>query len=179
MKTILVLPVLLAGSVAMQDPVPEKSVAQHRWLQQLVGDWTCKIEASMGEGAPPVQMESTEHCRAFGATWIVAEGDAQQDQQPFRSMLTLGYDVAAKAFVGTWIDTMQTHLWVYRGSLDDAQKVLTLEAEGPAFGDPSKTALYRDAIEIVGPDHKRLTSSVRGDDGKWVRFLTAEYRRKK
>lgn len=178
MKTALAITLLL-GTALLQDPEPQKPLAQHAWLQQLVGEWTCKAEASMGDGQEPMRMESTETCRAFGDTWVVAEGAATMNGQPFRSMLTIGYDVDKKVFVGTWIDTIQTHMFVYRGTLDDAKKVLTLETEGPSFDDPAKTATYRDAIEIVGPDHKRMTSSMRGEDGKWVEFMKADFHRKK
>ena len=178
MKTLALLPVLLAGYVALQDPVPQEPTAQHHWLQQLVGEWTCKVEASM-DGQPPTQMETVEHCRSFGATYVVAEGEGTANGTQVRTLLTIGYDVAKGTFVGTWIDTMQTHLFVYKGTLDDARKVLTLETEGPSFGDPKQTSTYRDAIEIVDADHKRLTSSVRNADGSWTRFMTANYQRKR
>jgi hypothetical protein len=74
---------------------------------------------------------------------------------------------------------VQTHLWVYEGRLDEERKVLTLEAEGPAFGEPGKTASYRDVIRVEGPDHKVLTSSMQVEDGDWVTFLRADYRRRK
>lgn len=179
MKTAIALFSLLLGPAALQDPAPARPVEQHRWLQQLVGEWTCTFEAQMGDGQPPMKAEGRETIRALGDTWIVAEGAATMNGQPMRSILTVGYDPAKKAFVGTWIDTMQTHLWVYRGQLDAAGKVLALEAEGPSFDDPTKTATYRDAIEVVDQDHKRLTSSLRNADGTWTTFMTADYRRVK
>ena len=154
-------------------------VAEHAWLQQLVGEWTATSEASMGPGTEPMKMESTESVRSLDGVWVVAEGKATFEGTPVTSLLTLGYDPQEKTFVGTWVDTMHTHLWTYVGRLDEAKKVLTLEAEGPAFEDPSKSAKYRDAIEIRSPDHKVLTSSMQGEDGQWTTYLTAEYRNKK
>lgn len=132
----------------------------------------------MSPGAEPMKMESTESVRALGSTWVVAEGQMVAQGTPMQSVMTLGYDANKSAYVGTWIDTMQSHLWVYRGELDSTRRTLTLEAEGPSFTDPTRTALYRDAIEIVDANHKKLTSSVRGDDGTWTTFMRAEYRRK-
>lgn len=133
----------------------------------------------MGSDQPPVKLESVERVRPIGALWVLSEGSAQMNDQPFTSLLTLGYDPAQGCFVGTWVDTMQTHLWSYRGTLDRERNTLTLEARGPGFDDPSQSALYRDVIEVVDRDHKRLISSVQGHDGAWTEFMRAEYTRAK
>ena len=62
--------------------------------------------------------------------------------------------------------------------LDAAGKVLTLDAEGPSFTD-GKMAKYQDMIEFKSDDHRVLSSQSLGDDGKWQRFMTANYRRRK
>lgn len=95
-------------------------------------------------------------------------------------MLTLGYDPAKGCFVGTWVGSMMTHLWVYDGFLDETGKVLTLEAEGPDMsGAGGKMAKYRDVITMESDDHRVLTSHMLGVDGKWQPFMTAHYRRRK
>ena len=94
-------------------------------------------------------------------------------------ILTLGYDPSRKRFVGTWVGSMMTHLWVYDGALDAAGTVLTLDAEGPGFADKGKTAKYQDVVEFRSDDHRVLTSRVLGDDGTWHGFMTAHYRRKR
>ena len=81
--------------------------------------------------------------------------------------------------VGSWIGSMMTHSWVYDGEIDAGGNVLTLYADGPSFTDPATTAKYRDMIEFKSDDHRVLTASVLGDDGKWTTFMTAHYRRKK
>jgi len=168
-----------ATNTEMPGIVPAPRVDEHAWLQQLVGEWTMKSETTMGPGQDPIHMESTESVRSIGGLWVIAEGKATFNGMSFTSLLTLGYDPEQKAYVGTWIDTLQTHLWTYRGELDAAKRVLSLSAEGPSFDDPSKLAKYRDAIELVSADHKVLTSSVMNDDGTWTTFLRADYRRKK
>ncbi len=39
-------------------------------------------------------------------------------------------------------------------------------------------AQYHDVIEIVSPDHRILRSLAQGEDGQWVQFMEAHYRRK-
>ena len=55
----------------MMNPEP---MAQHRWLHQLLGDWTCESTADMGPDAPPMQGTGTEHVRALGGLWVLGEG---------------------------------------------------------------------------------------------------------
>jgi hypothetical protein len=93
--------------------------------------------------------------------------------------MTLGYDPQKKRYVGTWIGSMMTHLWVYDGALEAAERVLTLDTEGPDMAAAGKLAKYQDVIEFKSPNHRVLTSHVLGDDGTWHEFMTAHYERKK
>ena len=71
-----------------------------------------------------------------------------------------------------------TYLWVYEGSLDSAEKILTLHAQGPSCSGDGTMAKYKDVIEIVDEQHRTLTSHMLGGDGSWTRFMTAHYLRK-
>ena len=152
---------------------------EHHWLQKLVGEWTYESEAVMGPGQPPLKSHGTESVRSIGGLWFQCEGQGEMPGGgPATMVITLGYDPAKKRFVGTFIGSMMANLWVYDGALDAAEKVLTLDAEGPSFADPGKTARYQDVIEVVSDDHRTLSSQVLGEDGRWHRFMTAHYRRK-
>ena len=94
-------------------------------------------------------------------------------------MLTRGYDPQKRYFVGTWIGSMMSHLWIYEGSLDASEKVLTLNAEGPNFSAEGKMGKFKDVIELKSDDHRMLTSHMLGDDGTWHQFMTANYHRTK
>jgi hypothetical protein len=165
------------GPDTMPKVEPQK---EHLWLQRLVGEWTCEGEATMEPGKPPAKWTGTESVRSLGGVWIVAEG---QGEMPgggaSTTIMTLGYDPQKKRFVGTFIGSMMTNLWLYDGALDTAERTLTLDAEGPSMAGPGKMAQYKDAIEFKSDDHRVLTSHMLGDDGKWHGFMTANYRRKK
>lgn len=169
---------LVAWSV-QEAPKPAAPTPEHQWLSQLVGEWKVTSTMEAGPDGEPMKAEGNETVRAIGDLWVVAEGKATMMGTSFSSMMTVGYDPAKKEFVGTWVDSMQTHMWVYRGTLDEAKKTLSLEADGPSFDDPTKTSRYRDAVTLESRDHKVLTSSVLGADGTWTTFMTADYRRVK
>lgn len=152
---------------------------EHEWLMRLAGEWTFDGEAILSPDQPPVKSTGTESVRAVGGLWIVAEG---QGEMPgcgaATTILTLGYDQGKNAFVGTWIGSMTPYLWIYRGSLDASERVLTLDTEGPSLAGDGKMSRYQDIIEVVSDDHRTLSSQMLGEDGRWNRFMTVHYRRK-
>ncbi|OAI52006.1 hypothetical protein AYO44_16800 [Planctomycetaceae bacterium SCGC AG-212-F19] len=151
---------------------------EHQWLQQLVGEWTYEVDANMGPDKPPEKCTGTESVRSISGLWVVCEGHGEMPGGgSATTMMTLGYDPARKRYVGTFIGSMMTNMWVYDGALDG--QVLTLDTEGPDFGSEGKTTKYKDAIELKSDDHRVLTSHMLGQDGKFHQFMTANYRRKK
>lgn len=152
---------------------------EHQWLQKLVGEWTYEVETPAKPGEPPEQPKGTESVRSLGGLWILAEGQGKMpDGGAATTMMTLGYDPQRKRYVGTWVGSMMTYLWVYDGALDEAGTVLMLDSEGPSMSDDGTTAKYRDTIEFESDDHRVMTSHVLRDDGTWHGFMTAHYRRK-
>lgn len=157
---------------------PEK---EHDWLQQLVGNWTYEHEMAPEPGKPPEKFTGTETVRSLGGLWVVADGQGNMPGGGTANMiLTLGYDPARKRFVGTWVGSMMTHLWVYDGWLNEAGNTLTLETEGPNMcGDGSKLAKYREIIELRDKDTRSFRSTMLRDDGEWQTIMSARYRRTK
>jgi hypothetical protein len=154
----------------------EKPLAEHDWLQQLVGEWTSESESSMGPGQPVEQGSGTETVRSLGGLWVLAEGHTSGGPAVgMTALMTLGFDPAKQRFGGTFVASCMTWLWVYEGELDHARRVLTLTAEGPGF--TGGTATYHDIIEMVSADERTLTSEVLQPDGTWYRFMTTRYRR--
>jgi hypothetical protein len=157
-------------------PGPEQ---EHEWLQQLAGEWDADAEAFMEPGKPPMKCKGTESIRSIGGFWIVAETKSTMMGMPFTGCLTIGYDPQKERYLGTWIDSMTSYLWKYEGTVDSAGKILTLETEGPCPASPGKLIKFKEVLEIKDKDHKRFTSSMQGEDGKWTTIMTINYRRKK
>jgi len=166
---------LLPDCRRQEAPKPEK---EHDWLQQFAGEWVTSGEAVAGEGKEPVKLNGTASGRMIGGFWATIEAKSEIGGNPFTGIMTIGYVAAKKKYVGTWIDSMSSHLWHYEGTVDAAGKILSLDAEGPRMDQPDKKAKYRDAMEVKARDHLVLTSAIE-QEGKWVTFLTVDYRRKK
>lgn len=153
---------------------------QHQWLQKLVGEWTYEFEGITGPDQPTEKFTGTETVRSLGGRWIIAEGRSEMPGSGQQTtIMTLGYDPQKRRFVGTFIASMMTNLWVYDGELDGAERVLTLDTGGPSMGAEGQMARYKDVIEFKSDDHRVMTSYMLGDDGEWRRFMTGNYHRKK
>ncbi len=158
-----------------QLPAPQK---EHEWLKQLEGEWIVESEAVMAPGQAPIKGKGTEVVRSLGGFWTIGEIKSDFMGTPVTGFMTLGYDPQSKKYVGTWVASVDGHLWKYEGTVDASGKVLTLNTEGPNLAAPGKMAKMKDVIEIKNKDQKVLTSYMQNDDGKWVQFMTMNARRK-
>ena len=151
------------------------------WLQNLVGEWTYEVQDLSSAVKPAEPVRGVETVRPLGGIWLLFEGRGDvPGAGTGTSLMTLGYDPEKGSYVGTWIGSMMSYLWLYdRGTLDAAKKVLTLESEGPSFSGESKTSKYRDHLEILDAERRTLAADVLGNDGKWQRFMMTHYRRRK
>src|SRR5688572_3388569 len=145
---------------------------EHEWLQRIIGEWTHESHASMGPDKPTEKFIGTESVRSLGGIWILAEGESEMPGGGMgTTIMTLGYDPSKSRFVGTFIGSMMTYLWIYDGQLDESTNTLTLESEGPDMSGQGTMAKYRDVIELKSDDHRVFTSHMLGDDGKWTQFM--------
>ncbi len=154
--------------------------AQHEWLQQMVGEWESEFESQMNPDAPSEKSMGRESVRSIGGLWVMGEGHGEMpDGEAAEMYITLGYDPRKQRFVGSWIGSMMSHMWVYDGELDPTGKILTLSAEGPSMNDPSQYGQFRDVIEFTSDGNRLLTSYSLGEDGNWTKFMHGIYRRVK
>src|SRR5262245_33365182 len=165
------------GTRALDLPKPPAPQKEHEWLKQLEGEWESEAEMVMAPGQPPVKSKGTESVRTLGGFWSVAEMKGDCLGVPVTGLMTIGYDAQKKKYVGTWVCSMCDWLCKYEGTVEG--RVLTLECEGPSPADTTKLVTMRDVIEVKDKDTKVVRSSLLGEDGKWVTFMTMTSKRKK
>lgn len=157
---------------------PAEPHAEHKLLERLLGDWTFEAECIMSPGEAPAKSTGSESFRSLRGIWYVGEGVSQMGEISGDTMMTLGYNPDTKRYVGSWVGSMMTHMWIYDGEMDADGKVLVLNSVGPNFTKPGQTAKYQDIIEFMSDGHRILRSQTQGEDGKWVEFMKANYKRK-
>ena len=152
---------------------------QHEWLAKLVGQRDYRMVHPVDEKGDVAELRGTETVRRIGSVWVVAEGHGLMPAgEPATMLLTLGFDPRKDRFVGTWIGSMMSHLWLYDGELDAAGKVLTLHSTGPSFDNPSATARYKDVIEIIGDNYRTFSGFAEQPGGEWRQLMTMHYHRR-
>lgn len=169
----------VSGTLSIAQDVPSGPEPEHKWLEQFAGEWTTQTEALMGPDQPPVKSDGTMSSRMIGGIWVTNEMKSEFMGIPTTGLQTIGYDPKKQKYVGTWVDSMMNHMWQYEGSVDSSGKKLTLDTEGPSFSEKGKTTMYRDAYEFISKDEILATSSMLGDNGKWVQFMSGTIKRRK
>jgi hypothetical protein len=157
---------------------PEPS-AEHKWLQRLVGEWTCESQMTMPDGTS-MNGAATESVRSLGGLWTIGEMTTTMpgSDKPDYMIMTLGFDPARGKFVGSFVGSMMTFMWIYEGTL--AGDTLTLDCVGPNMApgaEPGATANYQDIVTLVDDNTRTLRSQMQLPDGSWAQFMTATYRR--
>lgn len=154
-----------------------KPVREHAWLQQLVGEWRTETEMFMPDGTT-ARAGGTESVMDLRGLWAYGEGTGQMpDGSAMKYYVALGWDVSFKEYRGFMLMDVSSHLWKYTGELSEDGRVMTLHCTGPHMERDGETAEYRDVIEIVDADHRRLTSFARDDQGEWHQIMRCDYTR--
>lgn len=153
---------------------------EHEWLNRLVGEWTSVTEAVMEPGQPPQQFRGSETVRSLGGYWVILEGTGEGGGGgTSNTVMTLGYDPDKGHYLGTFIGSMGSHMWLYAGSREEGGGILTLNTEGPDLEVEGKTSKYRDVIEIKSDDERTLSSYMLKDDGTWQEVMIMRFQRKR
>ncbi|HTO34002.1 MAG TPA: DUF1579 domain-containing protein [Pararhizobium sp.] len=153
-------------------------VNEHRWLEQLVGRWRLVFDMpdASDHGDPGGKWEET--VRSLGGAWVVCETTGSMpDGSSATNILSLGFDPLKKRYVGSFVSSAMTNLWVYEGTLDETGTILTLDCDGPDFETVGRTARYQDILTIQGADRRNFSSRVQTADGTWKPIMSCDYHR--
>ena len=163
-------------SVAEETPQFPGPSPEHAFLKKFTGEWTTRSECRFSPNQPAMKCESSMKASMLGDLWVQCATKVTMAGHTVTAMQTIGYDPQQKKYVGTWIDSMSSHMWHYEGTVEG--NTITLEAEGPNFMAGGKTALFRDIYEFISDDEIKATSQVQGEDGVWVTFSTGTAKRR-
>lgn len=157
---------------AQELPTMSGAEKEHEWLKKFVGQWDV---VSGGQGS---QSEAVMKSSMLGQLWLVNTSDMETSGMKIKSIQMIGYDPKKKKYVGIWADSMVNHMWHYEGTVDEAGKKLTLDAEGPSMTGDGTMTNFRDAYEFKDDNTIIATSSMQGEDGEWTVLMEATARRR-
>lgn len=156
---------------------PQPTGEQHQLLHALIGDWTFESKCKGPDGQEMPPSIGRAHGKAYGGLWVSVDMTSQDGEHSWVSQMNLGFDPTKQTFIGSFIASMMSHLWIYEGSYDPATRTISLDTQGPKFDGSPGLAPYRDHIRFIDDDTWQLRSEAPDDDGKWVQFMDAIYRR--
>lgn len=139
----------------MQQPNPEemakameqwmktmKPGPQHKMLAEAAGDWDVTMKTWWeGPGAPAQESKGTAKIKSvLDGRFILEEfkGNAMMPDPknmmnmvptPFEGIALMGYDNVRNMFVGTWCDSLGTHILTYKGTMPPGGKTMTCYGE--------------------------------------------------
>lgn len=153
-----------------------KPRAEHEWLNQLVGEWEFRHDCVMPDGIKS-ETKGVTSCRSLGGMWLINESTGESPDGSWRSIMTLGFDPEKGLYVGTFVGSTMSSVWLYEGTLDENSRCLRLDTQGPKFDGTGKCH-YRDSIEIVDENTWWLRSSMQNDDASWASFMNGKHTRR-
>lgn len=166
---------LIATPAVCQEPEPTaEPTAEHQFLEKFVGEWQATNQVMGPTGEVVTTCRGTSSVRMLGDFWLLSDVVGEWEGTKVHAVQTIGYNAKAGKFVGTWIDSVSDHMWMYQGHVDESYEKLTLEAEGPNFMGDGKQAKFRDAYEFKTADHIIAASSMQNEEGEWVVFMRGE-----
>jgi len=176
----LFLALVTSGLVASNRASAQGPTAEHQALASEVGVWDAGTKFWMAPDTPPMASKAVETNTMLGGMWLISEFKGDMGGMPFFGHGQFGYDPVAKKFVGTWIDSMNPHLSVMEGSMDEANKTLTMMSKGrdPRSG---KETLTKMVTTYLDEEHKtfEMFAPAEGKEGEWWKVMEINYTRQK
>jgi len=125
----------------------------HKALDSLVGEWNIEGQCWMSPDGPPTVNKGTASVR-----WILDGRFVQEDfkgefmGKTFQGIGITGYDNMKKKYIGSWIDSMSTGMFISEGTADAEGKEFTFQGkmDDPMTGQRNKP--YKFVVRILDPN---------------------------
>src|SRR5512143_2534076 len=153
--------------------------APHEMLAKLEGSWTTKTRAAHTEpGKPPVESAGTcEQKMILGGHYLQQEYTGDMMGETFTGINIIGYDNHTKRYVSTWIDSMSTAIYYFRGTASADGRTITQEC---SYDDPVRgPLLWRSVTRIVDEDTLEYEMYIKPRGGKENKEMEMTVIRKK
>ena len=149
--------------------------AEHKALQEGVGNWTATSKMWMEPGKPPTEAQGTEEVKpALGGRFIQMHFTGNMMGKPFEGMGMEGYDNIKKKWVMTWADSMGTMIVYAEGTGDAKQRTFTGEETLPG----GQKRPFRWVVKTESKDKHTMEMYAPGMDGKEAKEMEIVYTRK-
>lgn len=131
------------GACAATPKKPALSMAewmqpteQHEQIVAGAGEWEGTL-TMFGEHATPQPLPAQETVEAVGPFWVQSRFTCDFMGMPYVGTGCVGYDPAAKKYVGTWVDNMSSYFACMEGEKDASGKlVMRWTAPDETTGEP-------------------------------------------
>lgn len=151
----------------------------HKWMATTNGTWEAEVNQWMDPSAPPMTSKATlVQSSALGGRYVIGKFSGSAFGEPMEGISTMGYDNAKKLFVSTWVDNLGSGIVYMTGTYDEKTKTLNLKGvqTDPMTG---KDSDIREELTIIDNDSYTMIMYGAGFDGKEMKFMEGNYKRKK
>jgi hypothetical protein len=125
---------------------------EHKLLEPLVGEFTCKVKFYLDPAKPPTESEATITRQwILGGRFLNERVEGKAMGKAFTGLGVIGFDNGKKKYTVAWIDSMSTAIMTSLGTYDKDTRTFTYvgEDDSPYFGGRVKS---RDVLRIVDND---------------------------
>lgn len=167
---------LLTSLILTQD-MNAKPGKEHELLKKFEGEWDSVAKFMMEPGKEPAPSKGKESCKLIaGGLFLVTSVDSAMFGGKFAGHGVLGYDLQKKKYTGSWVDSLNSGMYLVEGTLEG--NVLTERMEGtePGTGAPLKLRLVH---ELKNADQRVMRVYVTMPDGQEVETGSISYQRRK
>ncbi len=138
-------------------------------MKQLTGNHDYTMKMWMAPGQPPTESTGKRSAEMLlGGRFLQEKYSGTFMGMPFEGIGWLGYDNAAKEWVGSWIDNMGTGIMTSHGTYDKGMWSMTGESTDPTTG---KKWTSRSTLKIVDPNTFTMEMFGTGPDGKEMKMF--------